>query len=139
MAAMSDADRDAFLAEPRIAVLSTSSADGPPMSVPIWFEWANGRARFFTGVTSPKMRRIARDPVVSLLVANPTGQPEAWVLIEGSVEVSEDGAFDLADRLAQRYWDMSDSAHARTVEDWRAASASFRLLEIVPSRVRSYG
>jgi len=139
MAAMSDAQRDAFLADARIAVLATSAADGPPTMVPVWFEWADGRARFFTGVTSPKMRRIARDPRVSLLVANPAGQPEAWVLIEGAVEVSEQGAFDLAERLAARYWDMTDAAHIETVAAWKAASATFRLLEIVPSRIRSSG
>ncbi len=137
MAAMTDAARDAFLAEPKIAALSTTSSDGPPLSVPIWFEWAGDRARFFTSVDSPKMRRIGRDPRVSLLVANPAGAPEQWVLIEGSVEVHDDGAFDLAERLAHGYWDMDDAAHAQTVADWRATSDSWRLLEIVPTRIRS--
>lgn len=139
MAAMTDAARDEFLSDAKIAILGTAEPAGPPLSVPIWFEWVNGRARFFSSVDSPKMRRIARDPRASLLVANPAGEPEAWVLIQGTVEVSEDGAFELAERLAQRYWDMSDASHAQTVEDWRAAGATLRVLEIVPSRIRSYG
>ena len=137
MAAMSDAARDAFLEDAKIAVLSTASPDGAPLSVPIWFEWDGARARFFTSIDSPKMRRIATDPRASLLVANPTGEPEQWVLIEGRIEVTEGDAFDLAERLAHRYWDMDDAAHARTVEDWRVTAASWRLLEIVPTRIRS--
>jgi len=139
MAPMSDAARDVFLAEPMIAVLSTTPPDGPSLSVPIWFEWDGSRASFFTDADSPKMRRISADPRVSLLVANPTGEPEAWVLIEGRVEVTEGSAIDLAERLAHRYWDMDDAAHAQTVEEWRAAGDSWRLLQIVPTKIRSYG
>jgi PPOX class probable F420-dependent enzyme len=136
---MSDEARDAFLAEPKIAVLATPSIDGPPLAVPIWFEWTEGRARFFTTSGSPKVRRLAADPTVSLLVANPTGQPEAWVLIEGRAETRSDGAWELAERLADRYWDMADAGHLATVEEWRVAADSLLLVEIEPTRIRSYG
>ena len=139
MAAMSEAARAAFLAEAKVAVLATSAEDGPPLAVPVWFEWDDGRARFFTGVQSPKMRRIARDPRVSLLVANPAGEPEQWVLIEGTAVVSSAGAFELAERLAHRYWEMDDAGHAQTVADWRAGAASLRVVTIEPTRVRSSG
>ena len=139
MAPMSAEARDEFLSHPKIAVLSTSVPDGAPLSVPIWFEWDGERARFFSSVSSPKMRRIEANPLVSLLVANPAGEPERWVLIEGTVEVSSDGAFDLAERLAHRYWDMANAGHAQTVQDWRDGADGLRLVEIVPSRIRSYG
>lgn len=139
MPAMNEAERNAFLADARIAVLATNAEAGAPLAVPIWFEWDGSVARFFTGATSPKMRRIDANPLVSLLVANPAGEPEAWVLLEGTVAVSENGAFELAERLAHRYWDMTDAAHIKTVEDWRAGAAGFRLLEIKPSRIRSSG
>lgn len=139
MTSMSDGARDAFLAEPKIAVLCTPSADGAPFAVPIWFEWTEGRARFFTTSGSPKVRRLAADPTVSLLVANPTGQPEAWVLIEGRAETRSEGAWDLAERLAHRYWDMTDAGHAKTVEEWRAGADSLLLVEIEPTRIRSSG
>jgi PPOX class probable F420-dependent enzyme len=135
---MSDTARDEFLADAKIAILATP-ADGPPLAVPVWFEWSDGRARFFSSASSPKMKRLARDPRASLLVANPAGEPERWVLIQGAVEVSEDGGFDLAERLAHRYWDMSDAGHAQTVEDWRGAAATLRVLEIVPGQIRSSG
>jgi PPOX class probable F420-dependent enzyme len=131
--------RDAFLRAPRIGILATLSERGTPVAVPIWFEWDGQRARIFTGVGSPKVRRLEANPAASLLVANPTGQPEAWVSLEGRIAIVEDGAFDLAERLAHRHWDMSDAAHVETVEGWRAASATLRVLELTPERVRSSG
>ena len=136
---MSDEARDTFLVEARIAVLSTPTPEGPPLSVPIWFEWADDKVRFFTTAGSPKVRRLAADPTVSLLVANPTGQAEAWVLIEGRAETRSEGGWDLAERLAHRYWDMTDAGHAATVEEWRAGADSLLLIEIEPTRIRSYG
>ena len=139
MASMSDAARDTFLRETRVAVLITTSVDGPPPAVPVWFEWDGTRARFFTGVESPKMSRIARDPRISLLIANRAGQAEAWVQIDGTAEIIEDGAFELSERLARRYWDMETEAHKTTVDGWRAAADTLRILEITPTRIRSSG
>jgi hypothetical protein len=34
---------------------------------------------------------------------------------------------------------MSDTAHIETVEGWQAASATLRVLELTPERVRSSG
>ena len=137
MTAMDEKTRESFLGDTKIAVLSTNTEEGPPFSVPIWFEWDGSRACFFTGVNSPKMQRMSIDPRVSLLVANPTGAPEQWVLIEGRVKITEGNAFDLAERLAHRYWDMEDPAHIKMVDEWRTSANSLRLLEILPTRIRS--
>jgi PPOX class probable F420-dependent enzyme len=138
MAQMTDAQRDEFLNEPRIAVLSTISAEDSPISIPIWFEWDGEHARVFTGIGSPKIRRLQANPAASLLVANPTGEPEAWVLIEGKISIENEGGFELAERLALRYWGLSDPAHTSTVEEWRASADTLRVLELAPTRVRSY-
>ena len=139
MTKLTDADRDAFLAETRIGILSTAGEDGWPISVPVWFEWDGSHARVFTSATSPKVGRLERDPRVSLLVVNNVGEQEYWVAIKGQFEIREDGAAELAKRLAERYWDMTDEDHKKTVEMWVAESASLRLLEIVPTQIRSYG
>jgi nitroimidazol reductase NimA-like FMN-containing flavoprotein (pyridoxamine 5'-phosphate oxidase superfamily) len=119
-------------------VLSTLSDEGTPVSIPIWFEWDGQYARVFSVTNSPKIRRIEKNPAASLLVANPTGEPEAWVLIEGVISIESGGAFDLAKRLALRYWDLANPAHSKTVEDWRATADTLRVLELVPTRMRSY-
>jgi PPOX class probable F420-dependent enzyme len=138
MATMTDSQRDEFLHEARIAVLSTISAEGTPVSIPIWFEWDGKHVRVFTGINSPKIRRIEANPAASLLVANPTGEPEAWVLIEGAISVQVEGGFALAERLALRYWSLSDPAHIKAVDEWREAADTLRVLDLSPTRIRSY-
>ena len=139
MTKMTDAARDAFLAATRIGILSSAGGDGWPISVPVWFEWDGSRARVFTSAGSPKVDRLERDPRVSLLVVNNVGEQEYWVAIDGQVEVREEGAAELAKRLANRYWDMTNEDHKKTVDMWVAEGATLRLLEIVPTRIRTYG
>lgn len=138
MTKMTHEARDAFLAETRIGILSTAGEDGWPISVPVWFEWDGSHARVFTNAGSPKVGRLERDPRVSLLVVNNVGEQEYWVAIDGEVEVREEGAAELAKRLADRYWDMTDEEHVKTVDMWVAEGATLRLLEIVPTRIRTY-
>ncbi len=135
---MSDEAREAFLAETRLGVLSTLRDDGAPISVPVWFEWDGSRARMFTTASSRKVERLARDARASLLVAARIDEPEAWVAIDGRIEILEEGAADLAERLAERYWDMDDPDKRATVDTWRRAAAMLRVLELIPAAVRSY-
>ena len=125
-----DEIRDAFLAETRIAVLTTLDSSGWPVSVPVWFEWDGSHARVFSSVGSRKISRLQADSRASLLIANNVGEPEYWVAIDGDVEVREEGAAALAKRLADRYWDMSDEEHRKTVDTWVSESNTIRLLEI---------
>lgn len=137
MANLSDAEREAFLARPRLGMLSTLSADGAPVTVPVWFEWDGVAARVFTGAVTGKARRIQRDARASLLVPNNVGEPESWVAFEGDVAIVNDGAIELAERLAHRYWDMNDAAHRAELESWRKAAPHLRVLELTPRRIRT--
>ena len=139
MTNVNDEVRDAFLAETRIGILSTAGEDGRPISVPVWFEWDGSNARVFTSAGSPKINRLERDPWVSLLVVNSVGEQEYWVAIDGRVEIRDEGASELAKRLADRYWDMTDAEHKKTVDMWVTEGATLRLLEIVPTQIRTYG
>ena len=138
MATMSDEAREAFLAETRLGVLSTLRDDGAPISVPVWFEWDGSHARMFTTASSRKVERLAQDARASLLVAARIDEPEAWVAIDGRIDILEEGAGDLAVRLAERYWDMDDPDKRATVDTWRRAAAMLRVLEMIPTAVRSY-
>lgn len=137
MTVMSDAEREAFLATPRLGILATISDDGSPIAVPVWFEWDGTVARIFSGAASPKIRRIERDARASLLVTNAVGEDEAWVAFDGTISVSGDGAIELAERLADRYWDMTDAGHRAAVDAWRRTAAKLRVLTLTPSAVRT--
>ena len=137
MAAMTDAERDAFVSTTRLGMLSTLAASGAPVTVPVWFEWDGETVRVFSGAATGKVRRIERDPRASLLVPNSVGEPEAWVAFDGEVAISTDGAFELAERLAQRYWDMTDTAHQSELRSWKKAAPHLRLLTLAPRAIRS--
>ena len=138
MASMSDAERDRFLGEPRYGVLTYLRDDGSPVGVPVWFEWTGSAVRMFTSEASPKMKRLEADPRASMVVSNHLDEHEAWVAFDGVVAIRETGGIELAEKLAPRYWDLSDPGRQKTLESWRKAAAAFRVLELAPSTIRSY-
>ena len=135
---MTEEERDRFLSEPRYGILTLLRTDGSPIAVPVWFDWTGEVVRMFTSVVSAKMKRLRADPRASLLVANHLSEHEAWVAFDGVVSIHEDGGIELAERLAPRYWDLSDPDRQRTLESWREAAAAFRILELKPARIRTY-
>ncbi|MFE5738524.1 PPOX class F420-dependent oxidoreductase [Streptomyces celluloflavus] len=94
-----------FLSEgTRTAKLATVRADGSPHIAPVWFLMDGDELVFNTGKDTVKGRNLARDGRVALCVDDER-PPFAFVVVEGSVEISE----ELADvrhwaaRIAARY------------------------------------
>jgi hypothetical protein len=58
---MSADERERFLAEPRVGVISIASDDGrPPLTAPVWYAYrAGGDLRFFTGTQGRAARKTA--------------------------------------------------------------------------------
>jgi len=134
---MTDAERETFLRERRYGILTTNGADGVPMPVPVWFEWDGERARLFTARGAAKLRRVQTDPRVALLAPNNPDERERWVLIKGEAAVLPSGGWALAQRLAARYWDLTDPGHAATLRSWEAMADDWVVLEITPSSILS--
>jgi PPOX class probable F420-dependent enzyme len=130
--------RENFLAKTRYGYLTTLRRDGSPLTVPVWFEWDGAVVRIFTGKASTKVKRIRRDPRVTLLVTNRLAEKEAWVAFDGPATIELEGGFELAERLAHRYWDMSDAEHKETVAGWRAKADSLCVIALRPERIRTY-
>ncbi len=90
---MTERERQAFLAEPHVAVLSVASDDDrPPLTVPLWYSYRpGGDITFFTGTQGRKARKIRlieKAGVLSLSVQH--GEfPYRYVTVEGTV-VGED-------------------------------------------------
>lgn len=135
MVDMASTQRDAFLKEPRIGMLTTVQPGGGPFTVPIWYEWDGERARIFTHRASPKVARIRADERVCLAVAEPAGVAEAWVSMEGSARIEEEGGFALAQRLAPRYYTAEQAA--RALAGWQEMAAEWVVIVITPRRIRS--
>ncbi len=135
---LTEAERDEFLEEPRVATLSFLTRSGAPFSVPVWFEWDGTKIHLFADDYSMKVRCLNRDPRACLLVARAAGEREEWVAIDGSITVRKEGGFELAERSAQRYWDLTDDYYSSALDEWRQAADSFMALELVPSKIRTY-
>ena len=86
--AMTDTERDAFLAEPHVAVLAIPRGNRPPHVTPVWYHHEpGGNVTFFTGTQGRKSRKadlIEQAGVVSLCVQQETF-PYKYVTIEGAV------------------------------------------------------
>lgn len=66
--AMTDEERDAFLAEERTCRVATVGADGHPHNTPLWFAWDGTSLWLNSIVASQRWTDIARDPRVSVVV-----------------------------------------------------------------------
>jgi hypothetical protein len=67
-AAMTDEERDAFLAETRTCRVASLGADGAPHVTPLWFAW-DGRSLWLTSIVkSQRWTDIQRDNRVSIIV-----------------------------------------------------------------------
>ena len=131
---------DAFLEEPRLAMLVYRGARPAPTAVPVWFEWDGETVRMFAGRNSPKVKHLSNDPNVSVLITNRVGEPEGWVAFDGRVQVTDfdpDEWVKLIDRVAPRYWDLSEAAYANEIEGWRMSPEAFVSLSFVPDTIRS--
>ena len=136
-AELTAADRE-FLATPRMGFLTVAGGTGLPEPRPVWFEVTeDGAVQLFSLATSPKVRRVRRDPRASLVAANALGEPENWIAISGTATVEEDGAGELATRLGARYWDLDDPEKAAALTSM--VEAELVRIVIRPERVSRYG
>ena len=85
---LTGAERDAFLAEPHVAVLAIPRGDRPPHTTPVWYhQQPGGNVTFFTGTQGRKSRKvdlIEEAGVVSLCVQQETF-PYKYVTVEGTI------------------------------------------------------
>jgi PPOX class probable F420-dependent enzyme len=107
---MTAAERRAFqLHGTRTGKLATVRPDGQPHIAPVWFVLDDSPGSqdvvvFTTGAETVKGRAIRRDPRIALLVDD-EAPPFAYVLTEGTAEVSEDldQMLEWAIRIGSRY------------------------------------
>jgi PPOX class probable F420-dependent enzyme len=101
---MSEAEREAFLREPNVAVLSTAGPRGGAHAVPIWYLYEDGVFLMSTGRGSQKHRDLERDPAVTLVIDRRT-LPYYAVMARGTVEIGPGLDEATRRRIAGRYLD----------------------------------
>ena len=106
--------RNAFLREPRLAILMYQGKRPSPTGIPVWFDWDGHALRMFAGADSAKIKHLHENPNASVLVTNHIGEPEGWVAFDGTIEISDFEDEDwqqLIDRVAPRQLGPQSQSH----------------------------
>ena len=83
--AMSKTEREAFLADVHVGVMSVSEEDRGPLTVPIWYTYVpGGEVRFVTGRESRKATLLRDTGRFTLCVQTETA-PYKYVSVEGPI------------------------------------------------------
>ncbi|MEX1021552.1 MAG: TIGR03618 family F420-dependent PPOX class oxidoreductase [Dehalococcoidia bacterium] len=130
---MTDTEIDAFLREPRVAVLATVDARGRPRTAPVWFLWEDGAATLFTSRSTLKWRNLERDPRASLCVDH-REPPYASVILDGRVEEATGRSlYEDVRRMALAYYGAHEGE--RFAEGYRRDRPEVAHFRLVPERV----
>jgi uncharacterized protein len=103
--ALTETERQQFLAEKHVGVLSVAATDGrPPASVPIWYGYSpGGNIHINTGASARKAKLIERAGAVTLVVQREE-PPYQYVVVEGTVvETTTPTPVEVQEAIAIRY------------------------------------
>ena len=93
----------ALLRLPSLCYVSTLMPDGSPQLTQTWVDTDGEHVLINSVAGFQKIRNIERDPRVALTVSDPE-KPHRYFAVRGRVlTVTEDGAADHIEKLAQRY------------------------------------
>jgi len=102
--AMTKQERETFLADLHVAIISIPEEGRGPLTVPIWYAYEpGGELRVVTAKTSRKAQLLQRASRVSVCVQTET-QPYKYVSVEGPIVAVEPPNLERDERpLAHRY------------------------------------
>lgn len=101
---MSPTEREAFLADLHVGVLSIPRPSGAPLSAPVWYSYTPGSELWL--LTGPESRKgkLLQPGVAVSLVAQQESLPYAYVTVEGVVtELRPATTEDDSRPMARRY------------------------------------
>lgn len=99
--AMTEDERQTFLADLHVGVLAVERSDGPPLAVPVWYRYSPGGDVELSTETASVKGRLLRTAGRASLCAQEEDYPYAYVSVEGPVTFSEpdhDTRVDIASR-----------------------------------------
>ena len=115
---MSREEMDAFLAQPRNAIVATVNPDGFPQLTPIWFHWEDGTVYFSTTAPRLKTKNLERDGRVSICVDEPGDPDQRTVVLAAETCTITPGLGTVTETIARKYggenWETSYEHIANT-------------------------
>jgi len=130
---MTKQERESFLADLHVGIISINEEGRGPLTVPIWYSYAPGEeVRIVTGRTSRKAQLIRRAGRFSLCAQTET-PPYKYVSVEGAVVGIEPANLERDRRpFAHRYFGVH--AGDRYIERTRAETVENVLVRMRPER-----
>jgi nitroimidazol reductase NimA-like FMN-containing flavoprotein (pyridoxamine 5'-phosphate oxidase superfamily) len=130
---MTKHERESFLADLHVGIISISEEGRGPLTVPIWYSYAPGaEVRVVTGETSLKAQLLRRAGRFSLCVQTET-PPYKYVSVEGPVVAIEPANLERDRRpLAHRYFGVR--AGDQYIKRTRAETDENVLVRMRPER-----
>ena len=126
------ADITDILNQPILAVLATKRKDSSVLLSPVWYEYSDNEITIATFAQAPKLKHIARDPSITIVVAEQT-IPYRGFEARGKADIiTPDNMLDIIRRIAVRYQgvekgkDFADSC----------ADQEMSLIRLIPEHVR---
>jgi PPOX class probable F420-dependent enzyme len=126
---------DEFLSQTLVGVISTVDGQGRPCSAPIWYQWEDGAAFFFTGRRTLKWRNLLREPHASLCV-DWREPPYKSVVLSGVVEEVDRPLYDLVLSMALRYYGEEEGR--AFVDEYLGDESDVVIFKLIPTRVADY-
>jgi len=120
-----------FLEEPFVGEVTTLRPDGSPHTTVVWVDVDTDVVMFNTAVGRAKERYLRNDPRVSLIVVDPENTYR-WVSVDGTAELTTDGADAQIDKLAKKYLGQDEYP-------WRKPEEQRITVRIRPNRVETTG
>ena len=81
---MTDEERQVFLSETRVGIISIAQETRGPLTVPVWYDYKpGGEVRVWTSTSSRKFRLLGKVTRISFCVQEPTPSYYKYVSIEG--------------------------------------------------------
>ena len=132
--AMTTAERERFLSEVRVGILSIPEAGHGPLSVPVWYLYEpGGDVRIMTGRKTRKAKLLQAAGRASLCVQEPA-PPYQYVTIEGPVTIEPAKPERDLPPLAQRYLGPEEGERYVTNSAARREEGGDILVRIRPER-----
>lgn len=129
-------NREAFLAERRIAILATLEPDGSPYLTAVWFLWRDGAFHVPTGGTSRKALNAAERPRAAIAV-DTRGAVLAGVRASGAIEIIDgETALALNEQIHRRY--VTDAGMTDPTLGGLLREGDDVTLRLVPERWQSW-
>lgn len=97
---MSNEQREAFLADLHVGILSIQRADKGPLALPIWYQYEDGEVIIHMAGDSVKATLLRRHGRASMTVQNET-PPYQYAMVEGPVTLAHEERDVLS--IATRY------------------------------------